>query len=106
MTSETSRATGGIAAGDLRVVRPADRVLDQASGGMRREAAVSRALVGAERIWLGYGELDPVDISASHHHGEAESTIYLISVHARFVTEGGTHDAEAGGGGWVPPHGV
>jgi len=104
MTSETSRATGGIAAGDLRVVRPADRVLDQASGGMRREAAVSRALVGAERIWLGYVELDPGDISAAHHHGEAESAIYLISGQARFVTEGGTHDAEAGDVVWVPPH--
>src|SRR5438445_6397004 len=104
MTSETSRATGGIAAGDLRVVRPADRVLDQASGGMRREAAVSRALVGAERIWVGYVELDPGDISAAHHHGEAESAIYLISGHARFVTEAGTHDAEAGDVVWVPPH--
>ncbi len=90
--------------GDLRVIKPADRALDQASGGMRREAAVSRAMVGAERIWLGYVELEPGDISAAHHHGEAESAIYMISGHARFVTEAGTHDAEAGDVVWVPPH--
>ena len=90
--------------GDLRVIKPADRALDQASGGMRREAAVSRAMVGAERIWLGYVELEPGDISAAHHHGEAESAIYLISGHACFVTEAGTHDAEAGDVVWVPPH--
>ncbi len=88
----------------LRVIRPADRVLDAASGGMRREAAVSRALVGAERIWLGYVELDGGDISAAHHHGEAESAIYVISGRARFLTEQGTHDAESGDVVWVPPH--
>jgi len=93
-----------VRSGDLRVIKPADRALDQASGGMRREAAVSRAMVGAERIWLGYVELEPGDISAAHHHGEAESAIYMISGHARFVTEAGTHDAEAGDVVWVPPH--
>lgn len=87
----------------LRVIRPADRVLDAASGGMRREAAVSRALVGAERIWLGYVELDGGDISAAHHHGEAESAIYIISGRARFLTEAATQDAEPGDVVWVPP---
>lgn len=91
-------------AGELRVIKPGDRVLDQASGGMRREAAVSRKLVGAERIWLGYVELDPGDISAAHHHGEAESAIFLVSGWARFVTETGIHDAESGDVVWVPPH--
>lgn len=89
--------------GELRVIKPADRVLDQASGGMRREAAVSRAIVGAERIWLGYVELDPGDISAAHHHGEAESAIYIISGSARFVTASGTQDADPGDIVWVPP---
>jgi uncharacterized RmlC-like cupin family protein len=89
---------------ELRIIRPADRVLDQQSGGMRREAAVSRALVGAERLWVGYVELDPFDISAAHHHGEAESTIYIISGRARFVVDGAARDAEAGDFVWVPPH--
>ncbi|MGH2499427.1 MAG: cupin domain-containing protein [Candidatus Limnocylindria bacterium] len=88
---------------DLRVIRPADRVLDAASGGMRREAAVSRALVGAERLWVGYVELHPFDISAAHHHGEAESVIYVISGRARFVVDGAAHEAGAGDFVWVPP---
>jgi uncharacterized RmlC-like cupin family protein len=91
-------------AAQLRVITPRDRVLDAASGGMRREAAVSRAIVGAERIWLGYVELDGGDVSAAHHHGEAESAIYIISGRARFLTEQGTHDATAGDVVWVPPH--
>ena len=90
--------------GDLRVLRPADRVRDTASGGMRREAAVSRSLVGAERLWVGHVELDPFDISAAHHHGEAESVIYIISGRARFVVDGTSHDAIAGDFVWVPPH--
>ncbi len=90
--------------GELRVIHPADRVLDAASGGMRREAAISRALVGAERVWVGYVELDPFDISAAHHHGEAESAIYVISGRARFVVDGGVHEAGPGDFVWVPPH--
>lgn len=91
-------------ASGLRVIGPGDRVLDVASGGMRREAAVSRKLVGAEKVWVGYVELDPFDISAAHHHGEAESVIYLVSGKARFVVDGTVHDAEAGDFVWVPPH--
>lgn len=85
------------------MIRPADRVLDAASGGMRREAAISRALVGAERLWVGYVELDPHDISAAHHHGEAESAIYIISGRARFVVDDAVHDADPGDHVWVPP---
>jgi uncharacterized RmlC-like cupin family protein len=71
---------------------------------MRREAACSEALTGARKIWTGYVELDPGEISAAHHHGEAESSIYVISGRARFVTEDGASDAEAGDFVFVPPH--
>lgn len=71
---------------------------------MRREAAISRALVGAERVWAGYVELAPSMTSAAHHHGEAESAIYIISGHARFFVDGATHDAGPGDFVWVPPH--
>ena len=37
----------------LGVIRPPDRVSETASGAMVREAAVSRDLVGAERLWMG-----------------------------------------------------
>ena len=92
---------------ELRVIRAADRVPDVASGAMRREAAVSEGLVGAQKLWVGYVELDGGMVSAVHHHGEAESVIYLISGAARFLS--GTsleqvHDAGPGDFVWVPPH--
>ena len=92
---------------DLHVIRAADRVPDASSGAMLREAAISRQLVGAERIWLGYVELGPGLISAVHHHGEAESGIYIISGQARFFTGerlDQPHEARAGDFVWVPPH--
>ena len=93
----------------FRVIRPSDRLPDTASGAMRREAAVSDALVGAGRLWFGYVELAPGAVSAVHHHGESESAIYVISGHARFWSGADlsqSHDAEAGDFVWVPPHEV
>jgi len=90
----------------LRVLKPGDRIPDATSGAMLREAAISGATVGAGHLWIGYVELGPGMVSAVHHHGEAESGIYLISGRARFV--GGdaldeVQDAEAGDFIWVPP---
>jgi uncharacterized RmlC-like cupin family protein len=93
--------------GELRVIPPAARMADVASGAMRREAAVSDTLVGAQRIWLGYVELGPGLVSAVHHHGEAESGIYIISGQARFYTGERLEKvtpAQAGDFVWVPPH--
>lgn len=91
----------------LRVVRPEDRVADLASGAMSREAAIAANTVGADKLWLGYVELGPGLVSAVHHHGEAESGIYIISGQARFYTGAAldqVHDAQAGDFVWVPPH--
>ena len=93
--------------GQLRVIKAADRVPDLASGPMLREAAVAQATVGAQKIWLGYVELAPACTSAVHHHGEAESGIYIISGHARFYSGEALdrpHEAHAGDFVWVPPH--
>lgn len=90
----------------LKVVRATDRRPDVASGAMVREAAISRALVGAERIWVGYVELPPGMSSAAHHHGECESAIYIISGEAKFRTGDGfktTETARPGDFVWVPP---
>jgi uncharacterized RmlC-like cupin family protein len=99
--------TVGLGLGELRVIPPAARMADVASGAMRREAAVSDTLVGASRIWLGYVELGPGLVSAVHHHGEAESGIYIISGQARFYS-GERLDkvtpAQAGDFVWVPPN--
>ncbi len=93
--------------GGLRVVRPADRRIDAASGAMRREAAISLGTVGAERIWFGHVVLPPGMVSAVHHHGEAESGIFIVSGRARFLCGERleeVHDAEPGDFIWVPPH--
>lgn len=73
---------------------------------MVREAAISNALVGAERIWVGYVELPPGMSSAAHHHGECESAIYIISGEAKFRTGEGYRSVESALPGdfvWVPP---
>lgn len=91
---------------ELKVVRPANRQADVASGAMVREAAISRALVGAERIWVGYVELPPGSKSAPHHHGEAESAIYVIEGEAIFLTGprfATIERARPGDFVWVPP---
>ena len=91
----------------LRVVRPGERVADQASGAMLRESAIAGSTVGAEKIWLGYVELGPGLVSAVHHHGEAESGIYIISGHARFYSGERLEqprDAKAGDFVFVPPN--
>jgi uncharacterized RmlC-like cupin family protein len=91
----------------LRVVRAGDRVPELASGSMLRESAIAQHTVGAQKIWVGYVELPAGCISAVHHHGEAESGIYIISGDARFYTGDALHqrhEAHAGDFVWVPPH--
>lgn len=91
----------------VQVIRPSDRVPDTASGAMTREAAVSHGIVGAKKIWVGYVELGPGLVSAAHHHGEAESAIYVISGRARFYIGDALETALDAGPGdfvWVPPH--
>src|SRR5438045_9178253 len=95
------------ATGTLRVIRSAERCPDQASGAVLREAAIAQSTVGAEKIWLGYVELGPGLASAVHHHGEAESGIYIISGDARFFCGDEldqVQEAHAGDFVWVPPH--
>src|SRR3954463_15953219 len=93
--------------GPLRVIRAGDRCAETASGAMVRESAIAQSTVGAEKIWLGYVELGPGLISAVHHHGEAESGIYIISGNAKFFAGDQlevAHEAHAGDFVWVPPH--
>lgn len=108
--SGTGRAGGRAGPGahrGLQVIRPADRLVDTASGPMRREAAISEATVGATKLWFGYVELGPGAMSAVHHHGHAESAIFIVSGQARFCSGDRldqVHDVQAGDFVWVPPH--
>src|SRR3954452_23895860 len=96
-----------VVSGTLRVVRAGDRCAELASGPMLRESASAQSTVAAQKIWLGYVELGPGLVSAVHHHGEAESGIYIISGTARFFSGEAltdSSDAQAGDFIWVPPH--
>src|SRR5579864_4623396 len=95
------------ATASLRVVRSGERCHEAASGPMLREGGIADQTVGAKKIWLGYVELGPGLVSAVHHHGEAESGIYVISGVARFYGGDELRQVwEAGPGDfvWVPPH--
>jgi uncharacterized RmlC-like cupin family protein len=91
----------------LRVIRAGDRLPDVASGDMIREAAISRGSVGAEKLWVGWVELGPGLVSAVHHHGEAESGIFIVSGRARFYSGpelDESFEAREGEFVWVPPN--
>ena len=75
--------------------------------GMYRQAAISRASAGAERIWAGTVTIQPGAKTGPHHHGELESVIYVLHGRARmrwgdrleFASEAGPGDFI-----YVPPH--
>ncbi|HWC85311.1 MAG TPA: cupin domain-containing protein [Solirubrobacteraceae bacterium] len=75
--------------------------------GMRRYEAISGRRSGSRKIWMGESRVAPGMISADHHHGEAETGIYVVSGHPVFVfLEDGDERRIATGPGdyvYVPP---
>ena len=75
--------------------------------GMHREAAISRASAGAEKIWAGTVQIQPGAQTGPHHHGPLESVIYVLRGRARmrwgdrleFASEAGPGDFI-----YVPPY--
>jgi uncharacterized RmlC-like cupin family protein len=53
--------------------------------GMRRYEAISGRRSGARNIWMGRTHVGPGMVSADHHHGKAETGIYVVSGHPVFV---------------------
>jgi uncharacterized RmlC-like cupin family protein len=91
--------------------RPADRTAHTPqTQGMRRYAAISGTLTGSQHLWMGGNTVHPGQKSADHHHGEADSGIYVVSGHPRFVflVEGEEEQIDAAPGdfiyvpAWVP----
>jgi uncharacterized RmlC-like cupin family protein len=78
------------------------------SPGMRRYEAISGKRSGARKIWMGESHVGPGMVSADHHHGEAETGIYVVSGHPVFVfLEGGAERRVETGPGdyvYVPPY--
>jgi uncharacterized RmlC-like cupin family protein len=53
--------------------------------GMRRFEAISGKRSGSRKIWMGKNHVGPGLVSQDHHHGEAETGIYVVSGHPVFV---------------------
>ena len=73
------------------LIRPPDRVEADPTPGMTRERAIS-----VDGMWSGLVRTDPGMTSAWHHHGEYETTIYVVSGSLRMESgPGGTDVLEA-----------
>jgi uncharacterized RmlC-like cupin family protein len=76
--------------------------------GMRRFEALSARHGGTQRIWMGENHVGPTLSSGDHHHGEAETGIYVVSGHPVFVflRDGVQERIETGPGDYVfvPPY--
>jgi uncharacterized RmlC-like cupin family protein len=76
--------------------------------GMRRLEAISGRTVGSEKLWMGETHVAPDTASGDHHHGEAETAIYVVSGHPVFVFAEGEREMriETGPGEYVfvPPY--
>jgi len=55
------------------------------SSGMRRFEAISSAMTGSSRIWMGETHVAGGHASADHHHGDSETGIYVVVGHPEFV---------------------
>lgn len=53
--------------------------------GMRRFAAISGGLTGSQHLWMGGNTVRPGEASDDHHHGPADSGIYIVAGHPRFT---------------------
>ena len=76
--------------------------------GMTRFEAVSAKAVGAGKLWMGQTHVAPTTNSGDHHHGEAETAIYVVSGHPVFVFAEGDEEVrietEPGDYVFVPPY--
>ena len=75
--------------------------------GMNRQAAISFARVGAQKLWAGTVHIHAGAKTGAHHHGALESVIYVVSGRARMRWgEQLEFTAEAGPGDFifVPPY--
>ena len=87
----------------VRVVNPDhfDPNTPQTSG-MHRVAAVSPATVGSKGIWAGITDVTAHAATGTHHHGEQETVIYVVSGHVRMRWgDRLEYEADAGTGNFI-----
>jgi uncharacterized RmlC-like cupin family protein len=94
--------------GALRHVRGAELTGDTGqTSGMTRREAISGATVGSRKVWMGQTHVAPHTNSGDHHHGDAETAIYVLAGHPVFVFADGADEVrlatEPGDYVFVPP---
>lgn len=76
--------------------------------GMTRFEAVSGKSAGSRKLWMGETHVAPGVRSGDHHHGEAETAIYVVSGTPSFVFADGEKEvrveARPGDYIFVPPY--
>jgi uncharacterized RmlC-like cupin family protein len=76
--------------------------------GMQRFEALSARYGGTTKLWLGENHVGAQMSSGDHHHGEAETGIYVVSGHPEFVflEDGVERRIQTGPGDYVfvPPY--
>lgn len=94
----------------LRRIRPSERTTETAqTPGMRREAGIAPETAGSIGLWAGFVETAGGTRSGAHHHGDAESGIYVLRGRIRMYYGEGlreSFDAEPGDFIYVPPNTV
>jgi uncharacterized RmlC-like cupin family protein len=85
-------------------VRPSERTKGAATPGMTREQALA-----TDKMWAGFVTTDAGMVSGWHHHGDYETSIYVVS--GALLMEfgpGGTDVLEAAAGDfvYVAPHAI
>lgn len=92
----------------LRHVRGAELTGDTGqTSGMTRREAISGATVGSRKVWMGQTHVAPHTNSGDHHHGDAETAIYVLAGRPVFVFADGDDEVrlatEPGDYVFVPP---
>jgi uncharacterized RmlC-like cupin family protein len=85
-------------------VTPGDRVTTVGQrAGMERSIAISRPMVGSERLYSSIVSTAPGDKTRIHHHGDCETSIYIVSGAARYTwgPSGLEHEMAASAGDFV-----
>lgn len=86
----------------VRVVRPGDRTEGAPTPGMHREEAIA-----TDGLWAGFVTTEAGMRSGWHHHGEHESSIYVLTGALRMESGPGGRDvvdAQPGDFVYVPAH--
>jgi uncharacterized RmlC-like cupin family protein len=76
---------GEVSYAAVKVVHPGERNRSTAqTPGMIREAGIAPETSDAKSIWMGFVSTPVGACGGAHHHGDCESTIYILKGRCRF----------------------